>query len=237
MLLDDVRNEIRVRHYLIRTEKSYLNWIKRYIFFHQKKHPVKVGTKGISLFINHLANQDRVASSTQNQALCALVFLYREVLKINTEKLDDKVDAYIYIGDGVFHPRILAFNNKKTVFIYDPVEKKEKILDRDEIEKILKKQKGAYLKFLNSKEIGVVVSTKPGQSQFTQAQLLKKQYPDKNFYYFVFDTVNYRDLENFPFVECFVNTACPRMGLDDSKQFPKSVINLNKILKSVTTLE
>jgi integron integrase len=89
MLLDDVRNEIRVRHYSIRTEKSYLNWIKRYIFFHQKKHPVKVGTKGISLFINHLANQDRVASSTQNQALCALVFLYREVLKINTEKLDD----------------------------------------------------------------------------------------------------------------------------------------------------
>lgn len=80
-LLDKVRNVIRCKHYSIRTEQSYVDWIKRYIYFHKKQHPKDMGETHISDFLTHLAVDKKVASSTQNQALCALVFLYREVIK------------------------------------------------------------------------------------------------------------------------------------------------------------
>lgn len=80
-LLDQVRNIIRCKHYSIRTEYSYIDWIKRYIYFHDKQHPETLSERHISSFLTHLAVDRKVASSTQNQALCALVFLYREVLK------------------------------------------------------------------------------------------------------------------------------------------------------------
>ena len=80
-LLDRIRHAIRRKHYSIRTEHSYVEWIKRYIYFHQKQHPENLGERHITAFLTHLAVDRKVASSTQNQALCALVFLYREVLK------------------------------------------------------------------------------------------------------------------------------------------------------------
>ena len=80
-LLDQVRESLRIHHYSIRTEKSYINWMKRYIFFHKKRHPNELAAKEISEFLSHLAVQRQVSASTQNQALNALVFLYKHVLK------------------------------------------------------------------------------------------------------------------------------------------------------------
>lgn len=80
-LLDQVRNVIRCKHYSIRTEQSYTDWIKRYVIFHGKQHPEKLNEKHVSEFLTDLAVQKKVAASTQNQALCAIVFLYKEVLK------------------------------------------------------------------------------------------------------------------------------------------------------------
>jgi len=79
-LLDQVRAVIRRKHYSIRTEEAYVDWIKRYIFFHDKRHPQEMGERELEQFLNDLAVQKKVAASTQNQALSALVFLYREVL-------------------------------------------------------------------------------------------------------------------------------------------------------------
>ena len=79
-LLDQVRETIRRKHYSIRTEEAYVDWIKRYIFFHHKRHPAEMGEREMEQFLNHLAVEKKVAASTQNQALSALVFLYREVL-------------------------------------------------------------------------------------------------------------------------------------------------------------
>lgn len=92
-LLDQVRNVIRCKHYSIRTEHSYLDWIKRYILFHKKQHPQDLDEKHISAFLTHLAVAKKVASSTQNQALCALVFLYRDVLKKELGEFEDLVRA------------------------------------------------------------------------------------------------------------------------------------------------
>jgi len=79
-LLDQVRDTIRLKHYSIRTEQAYIGWIKRYIFFHDVRHPAEMGTAEVEAFLTHLAVKENVAASTQNQALSALLFLYREVL-------------------------------------------------------------------------------------------------------------------------------------------------------------
>jgi len=79
-LLDQVREKIRVKHYSIRTEKSYVDWIRRFILFHGKKHPSRLGMEEVNGFLTHLAAQRDVAASTQNQALSAILFLYKEVL-------------------------------------------------------------------------------------------------------------------------------------------------------------
>ena len=79
--LDQVRDVLRKRHYSIRTEQAYVDWIKRYIFFHGKCHPQEMGATEISRFLAYLATEKRVAASTQNQALNAIVFLYKQVLQ------------------------------------------------------------------------------------------------------------------------------------------------------------
>lgn len=80
-LLERLRAAIRSRHYSIRTEEAYLFWARRYILFHRKRHPAGMGEREVAAFLSHLAVDGRVAPSTQNQALNALVFLYRHVLE------------------------------------------------------------------------------------------------------------------------------------------------------------
>ena len=88
-LLENVRNVIRMKHYSIRTEETYVSWIKRYIFFHNKRHPSEMSEKEISEFLTYLAVKKHVAASTQNQALNALIFLYKKVLKQDIGIIDD----------------------------------------------------------------------------------------------------------------------------------------------------
>jgi integron integrase len=92
-LLDRVRHAVRARHYSRRTEKAYVHWIKRYIFFHGKRHPAEMGAAEVTAFLTALAVRERVAASTQNQALNALLFLYREILGVELPWLDDLVRA------------------------------------------------------------------------------------------------------------------------------------------------
>lgn len=84
-LLDLMRETIRLKHYSLRTEETYCDWAKRYILFHNKRHPKEMGLPEIEAFLSHLATELHVASSTQNQALSALLFLYRQVLKIELD--------------------------------------------------------------------------------------------------------------------------------------------------------
>ena len=92
-LLTQVREKIRVKHYSIRTEKAYLDWIYRFIVFHNKKHPAGMGAPEIQHFLNYLAVNLNVAASSQNQALNAINFLYKEVLKQDYEQLQEIIWA------------------------------------------------------------------------------------------------------------------------------------------------
>jgi len=118
-LLIQLRDEIRTRHYSIRTEEAYTQWVKRFILFHNKRHPAEMGADEISSFLTHLAVYERVAASTQNQALNAIIFLYKEVLKLELNNLSNLIRA------------------KRP-------EKLPVVLNKDEIEKILPNLDGVY---------------------------------------------------------------------------------------------
>lgn len=88
-LLDQIRTHLRVNHYSKKTEEAYIGWIKRFILFHNKRHPNEMGKDEIQKFINHLAVEQNVSSSTQNQALQAILYVYKNVLNKEVGWLDD----------------------------------------------------------------------------------------------------------------------------------------------------
>ncbi|MGH7363059.1 MAG: phage integrase N-terminal SAM-like domain-containing protein, partial [Candidatus Methylomirabilales bacterium] len=92
-LLDRLREALRSRHYSRRTEQSYCHWVKRFIFFHHVRHPAQMAEPEINAFLTHLAVKGKVSASTQNQALSALLFLYRHVLGREIGNLGDVIRA------------------------------------------------------------------------------------------------------------------------------------------------
>ncbi|MGH6690755.1 MAG: integron integrase [Gammaproteobacteria bacterium] len=93
--MDRVRRAVRVRHYSRRTEEAYATWIRRYIVFHDKRHPTELGADDIARFLSHLATDRHVSASTQNQALSAVLFLYRAVLGIDVGRVEAVVRAAV----------------------------------------------------------------------------------------------------------------------------------------------
>ena len=92
-LLDQVRDLIRLKHYSIRTESQYVQWVRRFILFHGKRHPREMGAAEVEAFLTHLAVEGGVAAATQSHALSALLFLYREVLGVDLPWLDNVTRA------------------------------------------------------------------------------------------------------------------------------------------------
>ena len=92
-LLDQVSDAIRVKHYSLRTEKTYVDWIRRYILFHKKRHPKDMGAEEIQAFITYLATERTLSASSQNQALSAVMFLYRHVLQKEIDIPADTIHA------------------------------------------------------------------------------------------------------------------------------------------------
>jgi integron integrase len=87
-LLEQVRRAVRARHYSPTTEKCYVSWIRRFVVYHGKRHPSQLGSEDARQFLSYLANDRRVSASTQNQALCAILFLYRHVLRTGLDWID-----------------------------------------------------------------------------------------------------------------------------------------------------
>jgi len=101
-LLDQLSGVMRLKHYSLKTEKSYVPWVRRFIFFHNKRYPQKMGAFDIQSFLSYLAVNQHVAASTHNQALNALVFLYKHVIKMNLVQLtlfvhEDRKDYPLFL--------------------------------------------------------------------------------------------------------------------------------------------
>lgn len=145
-----------------------------------------------------------------------------DALKINIDK------PVLYIGDGLFHPKALLLNSKHPVYVLNPESEEISKLTKEDIANIEKKRKAGLTKFHSSNNIGVLITLKPGQYN-PKAFELKNKYSDKNIFYLLTNTINFDSLEDFNFVECFVNTACPRISYDDSIRLPKPVVDISEI--------
>jgi len=155
---------------------------------------------------------------------------YADSLNMNLKK----IDGFIYIGDGYFHPNALLLaqeyeNEIKPIILMNVVQQITEVIKKDHIEKYLKKKKGNIMKFHMSNTIGVFITSKWGQEYKDSALKLEKMWPKKEFYYFIGDNFIENEMENFPYVECWVNTACPRIGQDDIVRHSKPVVNIKDI--------
>ncbi len=144
---------------------------------------------------------------------------------LNAIKFSKSVEAFLFVGSGMFHPIYIAYKTNKPVYIWNPFNKKLTKLNKEEVERYKKRRKGALLKFLHAKNIGIIVSLKPGQKNLTLAKELKQQ-TKKQAYIFVTDTLDIHDLENFTFIDCWVNTSCPRLADDIS------MVNIDELVQA-----
>ena len=159
---------------------------------------------------------------------------YPDALNLEPRQLE-QIEAFLYIGDGKFHPLALVYDSDKEVICYNPITKQFQVLTKKDVEPVMRRYKGTLAKFHNAGNIGVLISLKPGQEFYKKSLELEKKYPNKRFYYFVDNEVSFGQLENFNFIDVWVNTACPRIALDDSEMFRVGVVNLREVLKSKAT--
>lgn len=160
------------------------------------------------------------------------------------ENIIGSSDAVLYIGDGLFHPKALLLSQiyeKKIrdVLIWDPVNNKMRIITTEDIKKQLQKMKANLKRFIAAECIGIIVTIKPGQQYFNWAGELraKLEKQGKQAYVFVDDTVNLQQLENYPFIDAWVNTACPRIGTDDIVNIRVPMVNIREAFDPVKALE
>jgi len=154
---------------------------------------------------------------------------YGQLLGCSIKKFTGDFDAFLYIGDGLFHPKALMLKNTKPVFVFDPFSRQFLKLSQNSVAEMKKKHQAALNKLMHSNEIGVLISTKPGQNNIKKAYELEKRFPDKNFYFLLFDTIDFSELENFPFIQCFINTACPRISYDEAEKIGKALVNVDDL--------
>lgn len=171
-----------------------------------------------------------------------------QVLGCNTaaaERIADKVKSYLFIGGGRFHPLAVAFKTGKTVYCYDPADMKLGKIDAEDIEALAKRRKAGIMNYLHGRKVGILVSVKSGQEQMKRAiefkkrmekaQIEKKKFGNDNeiepkeYFIFAFETLDVAWLEHFPFVDVWVNTACPRITEDTSKM--ANIMDIEAFLK------
>ena len=175
---------------------------------------------GIVSAIQHTHKLDKIVEKVQG-------ILAGQILGCRTEeaeKVADKVSGFLYIGDGHFHPLAIVINMGKPVWCWNPRTQKLHQLTEADFGNFLKQRDAAFKKFLLSDTVGIIVSTKSGQNSIRRARELMQR-KDKNYYLFAVDTLNYEMLNNFPFIQCWVNTACPRI-VDEKPQF----VNIDQVL-------
>jgi len=178
---------------------------------------------------------DKIKKELENAGKKVLVVQTRhtpksgQILGCNVEDytVQGDFDAFFYVGDGEFHPKALMFNNNKPVFVYNALENKFFEMDRKEAELAVKKKKAALLTFYSKQNIGVLVTGKSGQNMIHKA--LKFKYKDKKFFIFTANTFNFQELNDFPFVDVWVNTACPRIAYEDLEKLDKPIINFEEV--------
>ncbi len=180
----------------------------------------------LSMPVQFLGFQDQIVAQLEKAGKQVTLFQSRhgkypgqilgcDILKI-PNPLITTVDAFFYIGDGKFHPTALLYENELPVHCYNPFNDFFETLTSDYFINLNKKKKGLLVKFLTKENIGVLVTTKSGQNQSKKLESLrtKLEREGKNTFIFLADEINLSSLENFNFIDVWINTACPRIVQD-----------------------
>jgi 2-(3-amino-3-carboxypropyl)histidine synthase len=147
---------------------------------------------------------------------------FSQVLGCSKLNFSKNTKAILLISDGKFHAISLASETKLPIYIvYN--NKIKKISDK-EIKNFEKKQKVSYINYLNANKIGILISTKPRQEKLKKALQIKNKIKDKETYLFISNNINTAEFENFPEISSWINTACPRLDMEDSR-----ILNVDKI--------
>ncbi|MDO8537866.1 MAG: diphthamide biosynthesis enzyme Dph2 [archaeon] len=147
----------------------------------------------------------------------------------SVSKFDKEIDATIYIGDGLFHPVGISFNSRKPVIIINPLNEEVTFLE-EQHDKYLRKRFGVISSAMNAKSFGILITTKNGQMQYGLAQVLKKQIEEKGKTAILLgmDLIKPDYVMGIK-VDCFVNTACPRIATDDTSNYRVPVLSANEL--------
>ncbi|MDA1196854.1 MAG: diphthamide synthesis protein [Nanoarchaeota archaeon] len=159
-----------------------------------------------------------------------------------SDELD--ADAILYIGDGLFHPKAILLSQArkksiKDIIIWDPVSVMMKKLGKSDIERQWKRREANIKRFIAAETIGILVTIKPGQQYLHLAEKLRADLVKngKKGYIFIDNTIDISLFENYPFIDAWVNTACPRIGMDDIVNVRQSLVNIKEAFDPVKALE
>ncbi len=178
----------------------------------------KIPEKNISIcYSNQFVDVAKNLSSIINKK----VIHKTQVLGCSNPKFPSEIQAILIVGQGKFHSVSLAYESKLPTYILED-ETITKISEKD-VEKMEKKEKAMYVKYLNSKKIGILVTNKPGQERLKSAFNFYRSLKNKKGYIFIANDLNINEFENFQ-IDCWVNTACPRMDLTDGE-----ILNLENL--------
>ncbi len=194
------------------------------------------GPLGIVTITQHLHKIRQVLDQLPGSILVGQVLGCRAD---NVARVLEKVDAFLFVGTGEFHPIRISLEAKgKDVFIYDPTSREMTKLSKQLVAGYQKKVKGLLLRFYSAKNVGLLVTTKVGQNNgviSTYSLDTKMKLPlefmkrkDKNYFLFAFDTLNHQALDDFSFIDCWVNFACNRI-MDDKNN---KIVNVQDILEA-----
>jgi len=195
--------------------KSKISIDKSKILEISKKLPKKISIAYSIQYENQAKQIKTILSKNHN------ILKFTQVLGCSKPNFP-KSQAVFLISDGKFHAVSLAFETRNPIYIYN-LKKLDKISHK-EINVLAKKQKAAYVRFLNAKKVGILASTKPGQQNLKKALSLKNNLKGKFPYLFICNNIDASQFENFPEIQSWINTACKRLDMDDVR-----IVNIGDI--------
>ena len=190
--------------------------------------PVRIGLLTTVQFLDELSKLKEYLENKGKTAIIGGQILGCD--QSEAVRIKDEVDCFLYLGSGRFHPIGITKKTDKPVFTLHPDDQKLEQLDQKLVDDHEKRKRGQYAKFLQAKNIGVLMTKKSGQVQ-VQATIgrilaLEDQYQENRFYFFLSDTFDFNEIENFPFIDSWLNTMCPRieediriLNFEDLKEF------------------
>jgi 2-(3-amino-3-carboxypropyl)histidine synthase len=197
--------------------KSKTELKKSKILFSLKKLPINMAIAYSIQYKEQAKEIRQILENTHN------ITSFIQVLGCSKPKFSKDTQAILLISDGKFHATSLAFESNLPVYLLEH-NRIDKISDK-EIEILKKRNKSAYVRFLDSKEVGIIVSTKPGQQRLNRALEFKRKLKNKHSYLFIGNNIDTSEFENFG-LNSWVNTACPRLDMNDAR-----VVNINALIK------